>query len=51
MARDTRLALPEDLRELADRQFHNPQQRQDAQTRRVGKRLKSIGERKGGVMG
>ena len=51
VARDTRLALPKDLGELADRQFHNPEQRQDAQPRWVGKRLNSIGERKGGVHG
>jgi len=35
MARDTRLALVEDDRQLADRQFHLAQQRDDSQPRRV----------------
>ena len=46
MARNARLALAEHLRQLADRQLHQPQQRDDAQPRRIGKRLESIGERK-----
>ena len=45
VARHARLALPEHLRQLADRQLHQPQQRDDAQPRRVGKRLESIGKR------
>ena len=48
MARDSRLALPEHLRQLADRQLHQPQQREDAQPRRVGKRLETVGERESG---
>ena len=47
VARNARLALAEHLRKLADRQFHDPQQGQNAQPRRVGERLESIGERKG----
>ena len=39
VARDPRLALAEDLGKLADRQLHDPQQRHDAQPRRVGERL------------
>ena len=46
MARNARLALAEHLRQFADRQLHQPQQREDAQPRRVGKRLESIGKRK-----
>ena len=46
MARDPRLALAEHLGELADRQFHRPQQREDAQPRRVGKRLEQVGKGK-----
>ena len=45
VARDPRLALPEHLRELADRQLHRPEQREDAQPRRVGEGLKKVGER------
>ena len=51
MARDARLALAEHLRQLADRQLHQPQQREDAQPRRIGQRLESIGERKRRVTG
>ena len=47
MARHARLALPEDLRQFADRQLHHPQQREDAQPRRVGQRLEAVGKRKG----
>ncbi|WIX29269.1 hypothetical protein QQW99_19470 [Bacillus amyloliquefaciens] len=36
VAADARLALPEDLRKLADRQLHRAQQREDAQPRRIG---------------
>ena len=39
VARDARLALPEHLGELADRQLHRPQQREDAQPVGIGKRL------------
>ena len=42
MARHARLALPEHLRELADRQLHRAQQREDAQPRRVGKRTEDV---------
>ena len=45
MARDARLALAENLRKLADRQLHQPQKREDAQPRRIGKRLEAIGKR------
>ena len=45
MARNPGLALPEHLRQLAHRQLHQPQQRDDAQPGRVGKRLETIGER------
>ena len=44
VARNPRLALAEQLRQLADRQLHRPQQRQDAQPRRVGQRLEKRGE-------
>ena len=44
MARNARLALPEQLGKLADRQLHRPQQRQDAQPRRIGQRLEKRGE-------
>ena len=46
MARDARLALPEDLRQLSDRQLHQPKQRDDAQPGRIGECLESVGERK-----
>ena len=46
VARHARLALAEHLRELADRQFHRPQQRDDAQPRRIGKRLEQVGQGK-----
>ena len=46
MARDPRLALAEHLRELADGKLHQPQKHQDAQPRRIGERLESVGERK-----
>ena len=45
VARHARLALPEHLRQFADRQLHHPQQRQDAQPGRIGKRLETIGKR------
>ena len=48
VARHARLALPEHLRQLADRQLHQPQQRDDAQPGRVGKRLEAVGKRKSG---
>ena len=48
VARDARLALPQDLRELANRKLHQPQERDDAQPGRVGKRLEAIGKRKFG---
>ena len=48
MARHARLALAEHLRELSDRQLHQPQQGHDAQPGRIGKRLESVGERKVG---
>jgi hypothetical protein len=41
------LALPQNLRELAHRQFHYPQQLHDPQPRRIGKRLEAIGKLKG----
>ena len=44
VTRNARLALPEHLREFADRQLHPPQQRDDPQSRRIGKRTKD-GER------
>ena len=44
MARHPRLTLPQHLRQLADRQLHRAQQRQDAQARRVGQGPKD-GER------
>ena len=46
VARNARLALAEHLRQLADRQLHQPQQREDAQPRRIGERLESVGERR-----
>ena len=49
MARHAGLALAEHLRKFADRQLHDPQQREDPQPRRVGERLETIGERKSGV--
>ena len=49
MPRNTRLALAENLRQLAHRQLHQPQQRDDPQAGRIGKRLDSIGERKNDV--
>ena len=45
MARNPRLALSQDLRQLAHRQLDQPEQRDDAQPRRVGKRLETVGER------
>ena len=49
MARHPRLALAQHLRQLADRQLHQPQQREDAQPRRIGERLES--DRRAGVPG
>ena len=46
VARNARLALAEHLRELADRQLHSPQQREDAQPGRVGERLEQVGKGK-----
>ena len=45
VAGHARLALAEDLCELADRQLHEPQKREDAQPRGVGKRLETVGKR------
>ena len=45
MARNTRLALPEQLRQLTDRQFHRPQQRENPQPTGIGKRLEKRRER------
>ena len=45
MARNPRLALSEDLRQLAHGQLDLPQQCDDAQPRRVGERLETVGER------
>ena len=45
MTRYPRLALAEDQRQLADRQLHDPQQRQDPYPRRIGEGLEEIGER------
>jgi hypothetical protein len=46
VARYTRLALSEHLRKLADGKLHQAQQRDDAQARRIGKRLDAVGKRK-----
>ena len=46
MARDARLALAQHLRQLTHRQFHQPQQGDDAQPSRVRQGLESISERK-----
>jgi len=46
VARDSGLALAENLGEFADRQFHDPQQRDDPQPGRIGERLEPVGERK-----
>ena len=46
VTRDTRLALTKYLRKLADGQLHQPQKCDDAQPRRIGKSLESIGKRK-----
>ena len=43
VARDARLALAQHVRQFADRQFHIAQERQDADPRRIGKRLEKIG--------
>ena len=50
VARHPRLALAEHLRQLADRQLHDPQQREDPQPRRIGKRLETVGERAGSAV-
>ena len=42
MARDARLALPQHLRELTDRQFHRAQQRENAQPRRIRQRAEDV---------
>ena len=42
VARDARLALVEHLRELADRQFHRPQQGKDPQPRGIGQSLEQV---------
>ena len=44
MARNPGLALAEQLGQFADRQLHRPQQRKDAQPRRIGQRLEKRGE-------
>ena len=46
VARDARLALSQNMGQLANRKLHNPQQRDDAQPGGIGKRLEAIGERK-----
>ena len=51
VARDPRLALAENVRQLADRKLHDPQQREHPQPRRVGKRLEAVGEREKGSHG
>jgi hypothetical protein len=38
--------LPKDLGQFADRKLHEPQEHDDAQARRIGERLESVGERK-----
>ena len=48
MTLDARLALPEHLRKLADRQLHQPQKHEDAQPSRIGERLEAVGKRKSG---
>jgi hypothetical protein len=45
MPRNPRLALPQHLCQLADGQLHDPEQRKDAQPRRIGQRLESVGKR------
>jgi hypothetical protein len=47
MSGHPRLALPEQLRDLPDRKLHAPQQGQDSQPRRVGKRLEKVGKGNG----
>ena len=47
VARDPRLALAEDLRQFAHRQFHQPQKRDDPQPGRIGECLEAVGEGKG----
>jgi hypothetical protein len=37
--------LAEHLRKLTDGKLHQPQEHDDAQPRRVGKRLKTVGKR------
>ncbi len=46
MARHPRLALAENLGQLADRQLHPPQQREDPQPGRIGQRLEQVGKGK-----
>src|SRR4030095_2711845 len=46
VARNARLTLAKHLRKLADRKLHDSQQREDAQPRRIGQRLKVISQRK-----
>ncbi len=46
VATDPRLALRKDLRKLADRQLHLPQQCHEAQPGRIGQRLEEVGQRK-----
>src|SRR3712207_7774760 len=43
VARDSRLALPEHLRKLADRQLHRPQQGEDSKPRRIPQRTEDLG--------
>jgi hypothetical protein len=45
MPRHSRLTLAKHLRQFADGQFHQPQERDDAQPRRIGKCLESVGKR------
>jgi hypothetical protein len=46
MSRNARLALAEDLGELADGKLHQSQEHDDPQPSRIGERLESVGERK-----
>src|SRR5690242_11125166 len=42
--RDARLTLTKDLRQFSNRQLHYPQEPEDPQPSRVGKRLEMIGQ-------
>lgn len=41
---DPRLALPQELRQLTHRKLHAREERENAQSRRIGKCLKQLGE-------